>query len=69
MTRTLTIAFSLTLALSAAGCSGMQSGDSGTIMRSAQGDPAGSANIGTGSVTVNSAVPQEAKAAGIGIGP
>jgi hypothetical protein len=47
----------------------MQSRDNGTIMRSVQGDPAGSANIGTGSVTVNSAVPDEAKAAGIGIGP
>ncbi|MGZ5094794.1 MAG: hypothetical protein ACXWCY_26550 [Burkholderiales bacterium] len=69
MTKTLTIAFSVTLALSAVGCSGMQSRDNGTIMRSVQGDPAGSANIGTGSVTVNSTVPDEAKAAGIGIGP
>jgi hypothetical protein len=47
----------------------MQSRDDGTIMRSVQGDPAGSANIGTGSVTVNSSIPNEAKAAGIGIGP
>jgi hypothetical protein len=56
------------LAFSAAGCADMQNRDAG-IMRTAPGDPAGSANIGTGSVTTNSTIPPEAKAAGIGIGP
>jgi hypothetical protein len=63
-----TIAVSFTLALSGSGCASMQNSD-GAIMRAAPGDPVGSANIGTGSVTTNSTVPPEAKAAGIGIGP
>jgi hypothetical protein len=62
-----TIVVSFTLALSGSGCADMQ--NSGGIMRAAPGDPVGSANIGTGSVTTNSTVPPEAKAAGIGIGP
>lgn len=39
------------------------------IMQAAPGDPVGSANTGTGSVTVNSMIPPEAKAAGMGISP
>jgi hypothetical protein len=62
------IVVSVMLALSAVGCADMQNRDAG-IMRAAPGDPAGSANIGTGSVTTNSTIPPEAKAAGIGIGP
>jgi hypothetical protein len=38
-------------------------------MQAAPGDPAGSANIGTGSVTTNAMIPQEAWSAGIGLGP
>ena len=49
-----------------AGCAGM-SGPG--IMRADPNDPAGSASIGTGSVTSNSTIPDEAKAAGIGLGP
>ena len=62
------IVVSVAVALSAVGCAGMQNRD-GAIMRAAPGDPVGSANIGTGSVTTNSMIPPEAKAAGIGIGP
>jgi hypothetical protein len=62
------IAVSVTFALSGAGCADMQN-RSGAIMQAAPGDPVGSANIGTGSVTTNSTIPPEAKAAGIGIGP
>jgi hypothetical protein len=44
-------------------------GGAAPIMQTAPGDPVGSANIGTGSVTVNSMIPPEAKAAGMGTGP
>lgn len=63
-----TIAMSVTLAFSAAGCADLQNRDGG-IMQATPGDPAGSANIGTGSVTINGISPPEAKAAGIGLGP
>ena len=68
MFKTATIALSLSAVLSAAGCSSMQS-ETGGIMMTVPGDPVGSANIGTGSVTVGSVMPDEAKAAGIGLGP
>ena len=68
MFRIRTILVVSAVALSAVGCAAMQNTD-GAIMRGAAGDPAGSANIGTGSVTTNSTVPPEAKAAGIGLGP
>jgi len=68
MKKTAMIAFISGLALSAAGCGSMQSGTGG-IMMTVPGDPVGSANIGTGSVTVGSVMPDEAKAAGIGLGP
>jgi hypothetical protein len=55
------------LVASLAGCAGMQGAE--PIMQAAPGDPVGSANIGTGSVTVNSMIPPEAKAAGMGTGP
>jgi len=58
----------LVLALLTFGCAGFQSG-SQPIMQAAPGDPIGSANIGTGSVTVNASIPPEAKSAGIGLGP
>ena len=50
-----------------AGCTGMGGGM--PIMQSEPGDPVGSANTGTGSVTVGSTVPAEAKAAGMGLAP
>ncbi len=68
MLRTVTMAFSLAAALFASSCSDMRYGGSG-IMHATPGDAAGSANIGTGSVTTGSAVPPEAKAAGIGLSP
>lgn len=64
----LNVAASLALAISAAGCGQMPGGGAG-IMRADLGDPTGSANIGTGSVTTGSTIPPEAKAAGIGLGP
>ena len=64
----LTIVTSAALVLCLTGCAGMQSGGA-PIMQTTPGDPAGSANIGTGSVTVNSMTPPEAAAAGIGLGP
>lgn len=39
------------------------------IMQEDPNDPAGSASIGTGSVTSGSTIPEEAKAAGIGLAP
>jgi hypothetical protein len=66
--KTVTIASSLICALAAGGCNVMQGG-AAPIMQTAPGDPVGSANIGTGSVTVNSMIPPEAKAAGMGTGP
>ena len=68
MLKTATIALSLGLALSATGCGSMHAGTGG-IMMEVSGDPVGSANIGTGSVTVGAVMPEEAKAAGIGLGP
>ncbi|MES2564945.1 MAG: hypothetical protein V4637_19805 [Pseudomonadota bacterium] len=64
----LTWSASFALALFAAGCSQTPRGGE-TIMQTVSGDPAGSANIGTGSVTTGSTIPNEAKAAGIGLGP
>jgi hypothetical protein len=64
----LTVAAGVVLAICAAGCSQMPTGGAG-IMRADPGDPVGSANIGTGSVTTGSTIPPEAKAAGIGLGP
>ena len=55
-------------ALSIAGCGGMQM-PAETMNQTAVGDPVGSANIGTGSVTVGATIPYEAKAAGMGLGP
>ena len=59
-------AISLFLTLTATGCAGL-SGPG--INQTDPTDPAGSASIGTGSVTSNSTVPYEAKAAGLGLGP
>ncbi|HUP96011.1 MAG TPA: hypothetical protein VM164_13980 [Burkholderiales bacterium] len=67
MNKAATTALIFGLALSAAGCGGMHS--TATIMQTVSGDPVGSANIGTGSVTVGAVIPDEAKAAGIGFGP
>ena len=67
MNETATIALILGLVLPAAGCGGVHS--TGSIMQTVSGDPVGSANIGTGSVTVGAVMPEEAKAAGIGFGP
>jgi hypothetical protein len=66
--KTVAIAFTIAFAVAATGCSGMPS-TSGAIMRADPGDPVGSANIGTGSVTTNSTIPPEAKAAGMGLAP
>jgi hypothetical protein len=68
MSRTLILALSIALAAAVAGCSDMRNARPG-IMQTAPGDPVGSANIGTGSVTTGSTVPPEAKAAGIGLSP
>lgn len=64
----LTLSASLVLAIFAAGCSQMPAGGE-SIMQAVSGDPVGSANIGTGSVTTGSTVPHEAKAAGMGLAP
>jgi hypothetical protein len=64
----LTLSVSFALAMFAAGCGQMPRGGE-AIMQTAPGDPVGSANIGTGSVTTGSTTPHEAKAAGIGLGP
>jgi hypothetical protein len=66
MWNTVTIVTGAALALCLSGCAG---NSAEPIMQTASGDPIGSANIGTGSVTTNSTIPQEAKAAGIGLGP
>jgi hypothetical protein len=68
MRKTQTVAVILLLALSAAGCGSMQT-SAEAINQTAPGDPAGSANIGTGSVTVGATIPYEAKAAGMGLSP
>ena len=60
------LALSILVAVVASGCTGW----SGTgIMQTDPNDPVGSASIGTGSVTSNSLISEEAKAAGIGLGP
>ena len=67
MSRGLTISAVIVLVLAAPGCSQWNPNEG--IMKAAPGDPAGSASIGTGSVTMLGGVPPEAKAAGIGLGP
>ena len=67
MIKTGTLALIL-VALSLAGCGSMPT-SAETMNQTAVGDPVGSANIGTGSVTVNATIPYEAKAAGIGLAP
>ena len=57
---------SVLIALVTGGCAGMSGRG---IMQIDPNDPAGSASLGTGSVTSNSTIPDEAKAAGIGLGP
>jgi hypothetical protein len=66
MWNTASVISSALLALCLAGCAGMRGEP---IMQTAPGDPVGSANIGTGSVSTNSTIPPEAKAAGMGLGP
>jgi len=56
------------LVVLASGCAGMGKGE-GAIMQEVMGDPAGSASIGTGSVTVNSTISSEAWTSGIGLAP
>jgi hypothetical protein len=65
MTKTL-FALSILMTLASSGCANW-SGPG--IMREDPNDPAGSASIGTGSVTSNSSIPGEAWAAGIGLSP
>ena len=62
------IGVSLALSLVLAGCGNMAY-TGPAIMQAAPGDPVGSANTGTGSVTVGSTIPQEAKSAGMGVSP
>jgi hypothetical protein len=68
MSKKLTLSASLALAIFAAGCGQMPAGGE-SIMQTTSGDPVGSANIGTGSVTTGSTIPSEAKAAGMGLAP
>lgn len=68
MLKNFTLSASFIIALFAAGCSEMPRGGE-TIMQTVSGDPVGSANIGTGSVTTGSTISSEAKSAGIGLGP
>jgi hypothetical protein len=65
MNKTL-LAISFFITLATTGCGGLSGAG---IMREDPNDPAGSASIGTGSVTSNSTIPPEAWAAGIGLGP
>ena len=58
----------IALAIVMAGCSELER-QGGAIMQAAPGDPAGSASIGTGSVTMLGGIPPEAKSAGIGLAP
>ena len=69
MSRGLTVAGAIALVLTLCACSQFPTNTSEGIMKAAPGDPAGSASIGTGSVTMNGGVPIEAKAAGIGLSP
>ena len=66
MSKRLAIRMCVVFSLATAGCAGLD--PSTGIMREDPGDPAGSASIGTGSVTTNSTISSEAKAAGIGLG-
>jgi hypothetical protein len=66
MSKTLLV-ISILITVVTTGCGGGFSGPG--IMQTDPNDPAGSASIGTGSVTSNSTIPEEAKAAGIGLGP
>jgi hypothetical protein len=59
-------AVSLLMTLASSGCA---SWTGPGIMREDPNDPAGSASIGTGSVTSNSTIPEEARAAGMGLSP
>jgi hypothetical protein len=65
----MTRSIALAAVLLSAGCANWNAGTGTGIMRTEPGDPAGSANIGTGSVTTGATIPQEAKSAGIGLGP
>lgn len=59
-------AISILITLATTGCAGLTGPG---IMREDPNDPAGSASIGTGSVTSNSTIPGEAWAAGMGLAP
>jgi hypothetical protein len=59
-------AVALLISLATSACSGLNGPG---IMQTDPADPAGSASIGTGSVTSNSMIPPEAWSAGIGLGP
>jgi hypothetical protein len=65
MSKTLLV-ISILMTVVTTGCGGF-SGPG--IMQTDPNDPAGSASIGTGSVTSNSTIPEEARAAGIGLAP
>ena len=66
MKKTTVFVISLLVTLTTTGCAGL-SGPG--INQTDPQDPAGSASIGTGSVTSNSTIPYEAKAAGMGLAP
>ena len=68
MFRTLAIATGVALTLLTPACADVRN-QQGAIMQTVPGDPAGSASIGTGSVTTNSMIAPEAWSAGIGLGP
>ena len=59
-------ALALLASLATTACSGLTGPG---IMQTDPADPAGSASIGTGSVTSNSMIAPEAWSAGIGLGP
>ena len=67
MWNTLRSILAATVVVGLTGCAGMTS--EGAIMQATPGDPIGSANIGTGSVTTGASISPEAKAAGIGLAP
>ena len=60
------LAISILITVATTGCA-MHGGPG--IMQADPNDPAGSASIGTGSVTSNSMIAPEAKSAGIGLSP
>jgi hypothetical protein len=66
MNKKTVLATCVLLTLASAGCSGLTGPG---IMQTDPADPAGSASIGTGSVTSNSMIAPEAWSAGIGLGP